>query len=141
MILRLGQVWAAVAVIVAAAPHPALPASVSAQDAMRGPDLPATRRERGESRTAIASWYLLSGSQMADGEIMHAGDRSIANRDMPFGTRCRFTWNHRSARGVVRDRGPAASTGRQFDLERSIAVTLGFTNAGTASVHYQCRRR
>lgn len=64
----------------------------------------------------------------ADGTRFDPMALTVAHRDLPFGTRLRIQ-NPRTGRSVVaivRDRGPAASTGRSIDLSRGVAQALGF---------------
>jgi murein DD-endopeptidase MepM/ murein hydrolase activator NlpD len=64
----------------------------------------------------------------ADGSVFNPSALTVAHRTLPFGTRLRITnpATGKSVVAVVRDRGPAASTGRTIDLSRGVAETIGF---------------
>lgn len=60
----------------------------------------------------------------------------VANRHYPKGTVLRLfnPKTGKSVRGVVRDYGPEAWTGRSLDVSREIAGLLGMKSAGVASL-------
>ncbi len=95
--------------------------------------------DRTVTGVALASWYgpEFWGHSTSSGSTLQLGDRTVAHRSLPFGSVCSF-WNgqHRAV-GYVRDRGPFVA-GRTFDLEQSLARSLGI--GGVGAVHYSCVR-
>lgn len=90
---------------------------------------------RAGERCGIASWYgAESGGRTASGERFNPRGLSIAMRSYAFGRQYRVTYRGRSV--VVRhnDFGPAARTGRQFDLSRGAAKALRLLSRGTGKV-------
>lgn len=55
---------------------------------------------------------------------------------MPFGTRVRFTYEGRTVTAVCTDRGPAAWTGRTFDLSRGAFAALAPLGRGVINVEW-----
>jgi rare lipoprotein A len=91
---------------------------------------PAIGAERG-----IASWYQ-TGTKTASGERFRPDGLTCARRRGRFGSMLRVT-DLRSGRSIVcrlNDRGPASWTGREIDLSRGAARSLGILSAGTANV-------
>ena len=83
----------------------------------------------------LTSWYgTESGSRTADGSFFDGTQMIAASRGLKFGTRLRLTYKGRSAVVVVRDRGPAAWTGRALDISKAAAERLGMIPAGVARV-------
>lgn len=84
---------------------------------------------------ATASWYGpgFYGRPMACGGVMSANDDSVANKELPCGTKLRICLQ-RCANAVVRDRGPYVA-GRTFDLTPGVKSAIGMTG-GTAQVRY-----
>lgn len=84
---------------------------------------------------ATASWYGpgFYGKPMACGGIMSANDDSVANKELPCGTKLRMCLV-RCTGAVVRDRGPYVA-GRTFDLTPGVKNAIGMTG-GTAQVRY-----
>lgn len=73
---------------------------------------------------------------MAGGENFDMNDATIvAHKSLPFGTRLRITnpKTNVTIEAVVKDRGPYVK-GRDIDLSRAAAKTLGFLYAGTAEL-------
>ncbi len=81
--------------------------------------------------TALSSWYSDLG-MTASG--WHAAD-GVANLTLAFGTRVEFAYAGRTVVATVDDRGPAAWTGRTWDLAQSTAAALGFD--GVAEIRYR----
>lgn len=82
-----------------------------------------------------ASWYGpgFYGKPMACGGAMSANDDSVANKELPCGTKLRICLS-RCTTAVVRDRGPFIP-GRTFDLTPGVKAAIGMTG-GTAQVRY-----
>jgi rare lipoprotein A len=88
-----------------------------------------------------ASWYgTESGNRTASGAPFHPNELTAAHRSLPFGTRLRVSWMHRSVVVTVTDRGPAKWTGRCLDLSRGAAAHLGMIRAGVAHVTFKVLR-
>jgi rare lipoprotein A len=89
------------------------------------------------AETTLASWYD-EDLWNADGSRFNPDGLTAAHRTLPFGTRLqiRNLATGRSVVVVIRDRGPAAWTGRGLDLSRGAAHTLGMIAAGVARVVY-----
>jgi hypothetical protein len=64
------------------------------------------------------------------------GPDCVANRHYPKGTALRLfnVKTGKSARGIVRDYGPKAWTGRSLDVSSQIAELLGMKSEGVASL-------
>lgn len=89
-------------------------------------------------RTMVASYYgSESGNRTANGERFNPSGMTAAHRTLPFGTRLRVCY--RGACVVVRisDRGPAKWTGRQLDLSKGAARTIGMLRVGVARVQVE----
>lgn len=86
----------------------------------------------------LASWYSPSDSsnRTANGERFTGRDLTAASRDLPFNTRLRVTYPRTGRVVVVRvnDRGPALSTGRDLDLSKAAAISLGLFSVGADAV-------
>lgn len=90
------------------------------------------------SGTARASWYD-EGCCVAAGGRYHPDGLTTAHRSLPFGTRVRVT-NLRNARSVVvtvNDRGPAAWTGKDWDLSRGAARQIDMIGPGVVPVRWE----
>ena len=90
-----------------------------------------------EAYAPQASYYSLYGGVTASGEVLDYDDWSAAHG------RCRLAQRLQSAIvGAVRsgvtitDRGPAAWTGRELDLNMIVAEKIGLTYAGSGPVSY-----
>lgn len=89
-------------------------------------------------QTVRASWYH-EGRWNADGSRYNPDGLTAAHRTMPFGTKVRVTHtgNGRTTVVRIRDRGPAAWTGKQIDLSRGAAREIGMIEQGVATVHLE----
>lgn len=89
-------------------------------------------------RPLRASWYH-EGRHNADGSRFDPDGLSAAHRTLPLGTIVRVTHagNGRSTIVTVRDRGPAAWTGKDIDLSRGAARQLGILQQGSARVRIE----
>jgi rare lipoprotein A len=92
---------------------------------------------RGYRERGIASWYgrKFHGRNTANGEVFDAYAASAAHRSLPLPSYARVTnlGNYRSIIIRVNDRGPFHSD-RLIDLSYGAAVSLGFSEQGTATV-------
>lgn len=85
--------------------------------------------------TASVSWYgAESGAHTANGDAYDPEGLTFAHRTLPFGTRVLFTGPLGSVVAVATDRGPAAWTGRDFDLSRGAFARLAPLSSGVATV-------
>ena len=89
----------------------------------------------------VASWYGgsdgLHGQRTASGEIYDQWADSpytAAHRTLPFGTRVAVAYGNARVVVCISDRGPAAWTGRDIDLNRAAARALGLERVGVATV-------
>jgi coenzyme F420-reducing hydrogenase gamma subunit len=89
--------------------------------------------------TALASFYDYGRATTgACGPLLRDG---VANRTLPCGTRL-VMCAARCASAVVDDYGPAAWTGRDFDLSVSLAGAIGFDlSAGVGTVRWRLNRQ
>jgi rare lipoprotein A len=94
----------------------------------------------GYNETGIASWYgtKFHGKKTANGERYDMYAMSAAHKTLPLPTMVRVTSldNGRSVVVRVNDRGPFVKS-RVIDLSYAAAKTLGYDNAGTASVRVE----
>ncbi len=90
----------------------------------------------GAVSTARASWYA-RGARTASGEAFDADALTFAHRSLAFGTTVRFCVGERCAVGRCTDRGPAAWTGRDFDLSRALFAELAPLGAGVVTVTWE----
>ncbi|WP_244669988.1 septal ring lytic transglycosylase RlpA family protein [Kaistia sp. 32K] len=96
---------------------------------LSSPALPAPRH------CGRASWYgRESGGRTASGGAFRPGGLSIAMRSRDFGRRYRVSLDGRSILVVHNDFGPAAWTGRDFDLSRGAAAELRMLGRGVATI-------
>ena len=93
--------------------------------------------DRAEADTGLASWYGggFRGSLTASGEVFDPNSYTAAHRRLPFGTQLTVRYRGRSAQVTVNDRGPY-TVGRELDLSRAAAQSLGLTSAGVDWVNY-----
>jgi rare lipoprotein A len=94
--------------------------------------------EGAAAQTARVSWYgNESGSRTANGEAFTGDDLTFAHLSMPFGTMVRFC--HAGACVVARcnDRGPAAWTGKTFDLSRAAFASIAPLGRGVVDVTWE----
>ena len=85
--------------------------------------------------TGLASFYS-TGVKTANGERFDPGQLTAAHRTLPFGTRLQVT-NMQTGKSVmvrVNDRGPYID-GRELDLSRYAAESLGIVDQGVVKVH------
>ncbi len=87
--------------------------------------------------SASVSWYGdEAGSHTANGDRYDPNGLTFAHRSLPFGTRVRFCAGGRCVVATCTDRGPAAWTGRDFDLSRGTFAALAPLSAGVARVSW-----
>jgi len=74
----------------------------------------------------VASWYgeEFHGRITANGEVFNQNDFTAAHRTFPFGTELIVTYNDKSVRVRINDRGPYKK-GRKLDLSKAAADALG----------------
>jgi len=74
----------------------------------------------------VASWYggEFHGRLTANGEVFNQNDFTAAHRSFPFGTELIVTYNDKSVRVRINDRGPYKK-GRKLDLSKAAADALG----------------
>lgn len=85
--------------------------------------------------TGLASFYS-TGVKTANGERFDPGQLTAAHRTLPFGTRLQVT-NMQTGKSImvrVNDRGPYID-GRELDLSRYAAESLGIVDQGVVKVH------
>lgn len=93
--------------------------------------------DRAEADTGLASWYGggFRGSLTASGEVFDPKGYTAAHKTLPFGTQLTVRYAGRSVQVTVNDRGPYTG-GRELDLSRAAAQSLGLTKAGVDWVNY-----
>lgn len=81
-----------------------------------------------------ATWYQ-EGKKTANGEKFDPDGFTAASRTLPFGTILKLTNIKTNETAIVRinDRGPFVK-GRDLDVSRGVAKTLGFFKTGTAKL-------
>jgi rare lipoprotein A len=101
-------------------------AAVRHSAAVEAPEMP---------RTMIASYldYSLAGFETASGEPFDPEGYTAAHRTLPLGTRLLVSYEGRSVRVTVNDRGPYVR-GHDLDLSLAAAREIGLTRPGTAPV-------
>lgn len=110
------------------APKPTAPEPASAESS------PSTGPAPGAS-VALATWYgSESGSTTANGDHFDPEGVTFAHLSMQFGTRVRFCGPLGCVVATCTDRGPAAYTGKQFDLSRGAFRAIAPLSAGVVSV-------
>jgi len=74
----------------------------------------------------VASWYgeKFHGRITASGEVFNQNDFTAAHRSFPFGTELIVTYNDKSVRVRINDRGPYKK-GRKLDLSKAASDALG----------------
>ncbi len=88
--------------------------------------------------TTSASWYGdESGTHTANGSRYDPDGLTFAHRSMPFGTAVRFCRGGVCVVATCTDRGPAAWTGRDFDLSRGTFAQLAPLSVGVATVSWE----
>ncbi|MFH1198063.1 MAG: septal ring lytic transglycosylase RlpA family protein [bacterium] len=85
----------------------------------------------------VASWYghKFLGKTTASGERFNPLALTAAHKSLPFGTMLKLTnpLNQKSVVVKINDRGPF-KRGRELDLSRAAADTLGITSKGIAKI-------
>lgn len=92
-----------------------------------------------EPGSALASWYA-RGARAASGERFNPDGMTFAHLTLAFGTMvtfCRADDPGRCVTGRCTDRGPAAWTGKQFDLSRAMFSALAPLSAGVVTVTWE----
>jgi rare lipoprotein A (peptidoglycan hydrolase) len=91
-----------------------------------------------EVNTAVASWYghPYHGRVMANGDKYDMHALTFAHKDMPFGTRIKFTRGDKTVIGICTDRGPFVG-GRMFDLSYAMACSLEMVDKGVDAVRFE----
>jgi rare lipoprotein A len=81
-----------------------------------------------------ASWYgTESGHTTANGEPFNGRSLTAAHRTLPFNTRLLVTYQGKSVKVRINDRGPHIK-GRTLDLSEAAAKRIGLIHAGVAKV-------
>jgi rare lipoprotein A len=82
----------------------------------------------------MASYYgnELAGSLTASGDVFNPGGYTAAHKTLPFGTKVQFCYQG-CVVATINDRGPFVD-GREYDLSKATADTIGLTHAGTGDV-------
>ncbi len=93
--------------------------------------------EHAEAREGLASWYGpgFKGLPTASGEVYDPSGYTAAHKKLPLGTELMVSYGGRSVHVTVNDRGPYIR-GRELDLSRGAAQTLGLTRKGVDHVEY-----
>jgi rare lipoprotein A len=78
------------------------------------------------SANVHASWYGpgFHGKKTASGEIFNQNDMTAAHKTLPFGTIVKVTYNGKSVKVRINDRGPFIK-GRTIDLSKAAAQKIG----------------
>lgn len=85
-------------------------------------------------QVVVASYYgTESGAVTANGEPFNGRALTAAHKTLPFNTRLLVTYQGKSVKVRINDRGPYIK-GRTLDLSRASAVRIGLINAGVAKV-------
>lgn len=86
------------------------------------------------AKCVIASHYH-QGKKTANGERFNPDGHTAAHRNLPFGTIVHVTnpRNGKSASVRINDRGPFIK-GRELDLSRGAARTIGFSGVGRVCI-------
>lgn len=97
--------------------------------------MPSNYEASGEKWSCYASWYgnEFHGRRTASGEIFNQWDFTVAHRSLPFGTFVLIRRGDRAIVAKVTDRGPFIP-GREFDLSRACAESLGFSGVAKIEV-------
>src|SRR5215213_606323 len=93
--------------------------------------------EHAEAKTSLASWYGpgFKGLPTASGEPYDPSGYTAAHKKLPLGTELVVSYQGRSARVMVNDRGPYVGQ-RELDLSKGAAKYLGLKRAGVDYVDY-----
>jgi rare lipoprotein A len=118
-------------------PDPLLAAGNTSPYTVNGVEYRVLASSRGYRERGIASWYgrKFHGRNTANGDVFDAYTASAAHRSLPLPCYARVTnlSNYRSIIVKVNDRGPFHAD-RLIDLSYGAAVSLGFSEQGTAPV-------
>lgn len=91
-----------------------------------------------DAATARVSWYGdESGTHTANGDRYDPNGLTFAHLSMPFGTRVRFCGPLGCVVATCTDRGPAAWTGKAFDLSKGAFARVAPLSAGVATVTWE----
>lgn len=98
--------------------------------------------DRAEADSGLASWYGSGweGSLTASGEVYDPYGFTAAHKTLPFGTQLTVRYEGRSVQVTVNDRGPYTG-GRELDLSKGAAQSLGLTSVGVDWVNYTVTER
>src|SRR5918993_713784 len=90
-----------------------------------------------EADSGLASWYGggFRGSLTASGEGFDPNGYTAAHKTLPFGTQLTVRYAGRSVQVTVNDRAHYTG-GRELDLSRAAAQSLGLTSAGVGWANY-----
>lgn len=90
-----------------------------------------------EANASMASYYgfELAGNPTASGEIYDPLDVTVAHRSLPFDTNVLVCYEA-CVTARVNDRGPAAWTGREYDLSLGTARAIGLADEGVGDVAF-----
>lgn len=90
-----------------------------------------------EPKNATASWYGngFHGKKTASGEVFNMNAMTTAHNTLPFGTIVKVTYKGKSVNVRVNDTGGFAKYGRQFDLSRGAAKSIGCL--GVCKIQYE----
>lgn len=113
----------------------------SSQSSAPQASAPASSSSSSSSAAPAASYTYVEASMYGEGDGLMYGTTAsgdtltptsmgVAMKTMPLGTIIEITYNGRTVRAVVNDRGPYAGN-RQIDLQPAVAHALGFDGVGT----------
>ena len=90
-----------------------------------------------QPKTATASWYggSFHGKKTASGEVFNMNAMTTAHNSLPFGTVVKVSYKGKSVNVRVNDTGGFAKYGRQFDLSRGAARSIGCH--GVCKIQYE----
>ena len=90
-----------------------------------------------EPKNATASWYGggFHGKKTASGEVFNMYAMTTAHNSLPFGTVVKVSYKGKSVNVRVNDTGGFAKYGRQFDLSRGAARSIGCH--GVCKIQYE----
>jgi rare lipoprotein A len=90
------------------------------------------------AQTARASWYGdESGSRTVNGDAFGGSSLTYAHLSHPFGSLTRFCHDGRCVVARCNDRGPAAWTGKTFDLSRAAFAEIAPLSRGVVTVTWE----
>lgn len=109
------------------------PPGVASNERAAAPPPPISHLPAAEASVARASWYA-RGTRTASGERFDPDGLTYAHLSHPFGTMTRFCHGGRCVVARCNDRGPAAWTGRTYDLSRGAFAAIAPLGAGVVTV-------